>query len=77
MDLPLLDIAIVEDHDALREIMVEVLRTQGHHVQGLDCAEALDDSLINSRIELLSLDLYTYANSTFAVQLARGGFVSK
>ena len=57
MDLPLLNIAVVEDHDALREIMVEVLRTQGHHVQGLDCAEALDDSLIRSRIDLLISDL--------------------
>lgn len=54
---PLLNIAIVEDHDALREIMVEVLRREGHHVQGLDCAEALDDSLIRSRIDLLISDL--------------------
>lgn len=57
MVLPLLNIVIVEDHDALREIMVEVLHTQGHHVQGLDCAEALDDSLIRSRIDLLISDL--------------------
>ena len=54
---PLLNIAIVEDHDALREIMVEVLRREGHHVQGLDCAEALDDSLIRSHIDLLISDL--------------------
>ena len=57
MVYPLLNIAIVEDHDALREIMVEVLRREGHHVQGLDCAEALDDSLIRSRIDLLISDL--------------------
>ena len=54
---PLLNIAVVEDHDALREIMVEVLRREGHHVQGLDCAEALDDSLIRSHIDLLISDL--------------------
>ena len=54
---PLLNIVIVEDHDALREVMVEMLQTQGHHVQGLDCAEALDDSLIRSRIDLLISDL--------------------
>lgn len=54
---PLLNIVIVEDHDALREVMVEVLQAQGHHVQGLDCAEALDDSLIRSRIDLLISDL--------------------
>jgi len=54
---PLLNIAIVEDHDALREVMVEILQAQGHHVQGLDCAEALDDSLIRSHIDLLISDL--------------------
>ena len=54
---PLLNIVIVEDHDALREVMVGMLQTQGHHVQGLDCAEALDDSLIRSRIDLLISDL--------------------
>jgi len=53
----LLNIAIVEDHDALREIMVEVLRREGHHVQGLDSAEALDDALIRSHIDLLISDL--------------------
>ena len=57
MVYPLLNIAIVEDHDALREIMVEVLRREGHHVQGLDCAEALDDALIRSHIDLLISDL--------------------
>lgn len=53
----LLNIVIVEDNDPLREVMVEVLQAQGHHVQGLDCAEALDDSLIRSRIDLLISDL--------------------
>lgn len=53
----LLNIAIVEDHDALREIMVEVLRREGHHVQGLDCAEAFDDALTPHRIDLLISDL--------------------
>jgi DNA-binding response OmpR family regulator len=54
---PLLNIVVVEDHDALREVMVEVLQAQGHHVQGLDCAEALDDALIRSRVDLLVSDL--------------------
>jgi two-component system, OmpR family, response regulator len=53
----LLNIVIVEDNDPLREVMVEVLQAQGHHVQGLDCAEALDDSLIRNRIDLLVSDL--------------------
>ncbi len=54
---PLLNIVIVEDNDPLREVMVEVLQAQGHHVQGLDCAEALDDSLIRTSIDLLVSDL--------------------
>jgi DNA-binding response OmpR family regulator len=57
MHHPLLNIVVVEDHDALREVMVEVLQAQGHHVQGLDCAEALDDALIRSRVDLLISDL--------------------
>lgn len=53
----LLNIAVVEDHDALREVMVEVLRDKGHHVTGLDCAEALDDQFSRGPIDLLVADL--------------------
>lgn len=40
-----LNIIVVEDHDALREMTVEALCEQGHHAIGVDCAEALPDWL--------------------------------
>ena len=52
-----LNIVLVEDHDALREVMVEVLSAKGHHVTGLDCAEALDDQFSRGPIDLLVADL--------------------
>ena len=52
-----LNIVLVEDHDALREIMTEILSAKGHHVTGIDCAEALDDQLSRSPIDLLIADL--------------------
>ena len=52
-----LNIVLVEDHDALREVMVEILSAKGHHVTGLDCAEALDDQFNRGPIDLLVADL--------------------
>lgn len=53
----LLNIVVVEDHDALREVTVESLRSQGHHVVGLDCAEALADTAHTMQIDLMVVDL--------------------
>jgi DNA-binding response OmpR family regulator len=53
----LLNIVLVEDHDALREVMVEILSAQGHRVVGLDCAEALDDEANQGPVDLLVVDL--------------------
>lgn len=52
-----LKIIVVEDHDELREVTVEALGAMGHEVRGVDCAEALDEALTNSRADLLVLDL--------------------
>lgn len=52
-----LNIIVVEDHDALREVMVEFLRGEGHQVLGLDSAEALDEVLMRSPMDLLIVDL--------------------
>ena len=52
-----LNIVVVEDHDALREVTVEALRQRGYNVRGIDCAEALDDELGAFRADLLVLDL--------------------
>lgn len=52
-----LNIVVVEDHDALREVTVDALRAMGHEVRGANCAEALDDELASFRADLLVLDL--------------------
>ena len=52
----LLNIVVVEDHHALREITVEALSSKGHHVIGLDCAEALPE-LNDLPIDLMVIDL--------------------
>ena len=53
----LLNIAIVEDHEVLLEVLVETLRREGHSVIGLTCAEAIDDEGAHQPIDLLILDL--------------------
>ena len=52
-----LNITVVEDHDALRAVTIEALRQQGHHVQGIACAEALDDEAATSPSDLFIIDL--------------------
>ncbi len=52
-----LNITVVEDHDALRAVTVEALRQRGHHVQGIACAEALDDEAAASPSDLFIIDL--------------------
>lgn len=54
---PRLNIMVVEDHDALREVTVDVLRAQGHHVTGVDSADALDEQWGILPMDLLVLDL--------------------
>jgi len=52
-----LNIMVVEDHDALRDITVEALAQHGHHVRGVDSAEALPGELGPFPIDLLVIDL--------------------
>lgn len=54
---PRLNIAIVEDHDALREVMMTHIEHMGHAVSGADCAETLNDLLVSRVFDLLILDL--------------------
>ena len=37
---------VVEDHDDLRDSLVELLQHLGHQVQGLSCAEDLDAQVL-------------------------------
>lgn len=52
---PGLNILIVEDNDELRETTADVLRGEGHHVTGVDCAEAVPEQL--SAVNLMLIDL--------------------
>lgn len=52
-----LNIVVVEDHDALRDVTVEALSQHGHNVRGVDCAEALPDEPGLLPIDLLIVDL--------------------
>lgn len=53
----LLNIIVVEDHDALREVTVTALRGEGHHVIGVGCAEALAEMTNATQIDLMVIDL--------------------
>jgi DNA-binding response OmpR family regulator len=52
-----LKIAIVEDHDDLRELFVDFLSEKGHDVSGFGCADDLDECLAGETVDLLILDL--------------------
>ncbi len=57
LDTPSLNITVVEDDEALRELIVTTLRAQGHKVIGLEDAESIDDEGGNQLIDLLITDL--------------------
>ena len=50
-------IAIVEDHKALREIFVDNLQSQGYLVFGASSAEDLDEFYVSQPVHLLILDI--------------------
>lgn len=52
---PNLKILVVEDNDDLREVTVDVLRSEGYQVTGVDCAEAVPEQL--GSLDLLVIDL--------------------
>jgi DNA-binding response OmpR family regulator len=52
-----LRIAIVEDHDDLRELFVDFLTEQGHEVYGCGCADDLGECMAVETVDLLILDL--------------------
>jgi DNA-binding response OmpR family regulator len=52
-----LNIIVVEDHDDLRDSLVELLQDKGHHTIGLSCAEDMDDKVGKVSIDLLIVDL--------------------
>ncbi len=52
-----LSILVVEDHDDLRDAIVDALARQGHHVRGVDCAEAVPELAERNGIDLMVVDL--------------------
>jgi DNA-binding response OmpR family regulator len=52
-----LNIAVLEDHDDLRELIVAALQKNGHDVFGVYNSEDLSDALATREIDLLVLDL--------------------
>ena len=52
-----LNIVVVEDHDALRDVTVEALIQRGHNVRGVDCAEAVPEEPGATPIDLMVIDL--------------------
>lgn len=57
MGAPALNIVLVEDHDALREVTADVLAQAGHHVTALESAEDLDQLASLGAVDLFILDL--------------------
>ena len=52
-----LTVLLVEDHDALRELLVDHLQSVGHHVLAAPSAEAVDEHFPQRRVDLYLLDL--------------------
>lgn len=50
-------VAVVEDHDDLRELTVNALTEQGHLVMGLSCAEEVAERLQGQPVDVFVLDL--------------------
>ena len=55
--VPSLNITVVEDHDFLRDVIVDLLKKHGHDVHGLFCAEEVDDDPRNGLTDLYIIDL--------------------
>ena len=52
-----LSILVVEDNDDLRESMLDALGSLGHHVQGVDAAEALYEDPGMAQVDLFIIDI--------------------
>lgn len=53
----LLKIAVLEDHDELREVLVGELERVGYVVSGAECSLELDELMANDSFDLIILDL--------------------
>jgi len=53
----MLNVAVVEDNDELRDLMVETLRADGHNAFGVDSAEAMVDQAGSESIDIAVVDV--------------------
>lgn len=52
-----LSILVIEDHDILRDVVVETLAGQGHRVAGAESAEAIESPVMTDTYDVVVLDL--------------------
>jgi len=52
-----LNILVLEDHDALREVLTHYIELAGHKVWAADCAQCLDDHMVDYHFDVLILDI--------------------
>jgi DNA-binding response OmpR family regulator len=52
-----LNIIVIEDHNSLREVIVQTLQNQGYTLTGLPCAEDLDDTAGGECVDIFIVDL--------------------
>ncbi len=53
----MLNVAVIEDNDELRDVMVDTLRSGGHRAIGMDSAEAMTDQSSGELIDILVVDI--------------------
>ena len=64
-------VAIVEDHDDLREGFIEFLKDQQFEVSGLSCGEELDEHLALHQPSILILDIGLPGEDGFEISAIR------
>lgn len=60
-------IAIVEDHHALRQMLVDALAGEGLDVTGVSCGEDLDELMASTTIDLIVLDVNLPSETGFEI----------
>ena len=74
-----MNILVVDDHFPWQASLVEALQKKGHHVAGIDSAEAFDEEVQDQNLDLVILDVclpgedgFSLAKRIHAVQPSMG-----
>lgn len=62
-----LKIAIVEDNDDLRELLIQDMTIAGHYVRGAESAEHLDEIFVGSNFDILIVDINLPGENGFSI----------